>query len=161
MCVYLLFITSHSVSDICVRAVGNPAFMRDESKELTLRVHDECTFFLPFYPSCYSIIATPTLVYEQASHAILRRGPYLHLLPSTVPYSVEFNMIPLSCLYFALHCLSIHSRTLLKSRQRVRCVWIRYLHVQTVPHVRDRGVYPRGAEWCVLWFMYFHFFLSC
>ncbi len=26
--------------------VGNPAFMSDESKELTLRVHDECMCFL-------------------------------------------------------------------------------------------------------------------
>lgn len=25
------------------RLVGNPAFMSDETKELTLRVHDECT----------------------------------------------------------------------------------------------------------------------
>ena len=25
--------------------VGNPAFMSDESKELTLRVHDECSSF--------------------------------------------------------------------------------------------------------------------
>lgn len=30
--------------------VGNPAFLSDESKELTLRVHDECTHAFPLMP---------------------------------------------------------------------------------------------------------------
>ena len=30
--------------------VGNPAFLSDESKELTLRVHDECTYNISHIP---------------------------------------------------------------------------------------------------------------
>jgi hypothetical protein len=30
-----------------IHTVGNPAYLSDESKELTLRVHDECKCLLP------------------------------------------------------------------------------------------------------------------
>ena len=68
-------------------AVGNPAHMYDETKILTLRVHDEC-----MSPS------SSALVYAKASLA----------------------------------------------RQWLRRLRLRHLHLQTLPHLRHRGVH----SWC-------------
>ena len=40
ICKFILLFTNHKQLNLSI--VGNPAFLSDESKELTLRVHDEC-----------------------------------------------------------------------------------------------------------------------
>ena len=44
--IYLSTLVYIPYSHIISSLVGNPAYMSDESKELTLRVHDECMFFM-------------------------------------------------------------------------------------------------------------------
>jgi hypothetical protein len=45
------------IGGLTVYIFGNPAFMSDESKELTLRVHDECLYLrLIFIYSCSSFV---------------------------------------------------------------------------------------------------------
>ena len=84
--IYYIFFTAFLTRP----TVGNPAFMSDESKELTLRVHDECSFFFH-------------LPHDPPSHT------------------------------------SIY-------RQRIRRHWLRYMHMQTLPHLRHRGVHTRCTE---------------
>lgn len=41
-CCFFCFLLFSFESDLFIDSVGNPAYLSDESKELTLRVHDEC-----------------------------------------------------------------------------------------------------------------------